>query len=112
MEKILFSVCYFHYKSLWHKIEIVKILAMNVRACPWKKTDIVTLVFFRPMLRVVWMVRGGLQLAGHPSRVAPRPTRQLHLSPIIRKEVQGLSEFFEVEKFRGEKTIRVGREWR
>ena len=26
--------------------------------------------------------------------------------------VQALDEFFEVEKFRGEKTIRVGREWR
>ena len=31
-----------------------------------------------------------------------------HSSPVFRD----LSEFFEIEKFRGEKTIRVGREWR
>ena len=32
----------------------------------------------------------------------------LHSSAAVR----GLDEFFEVEKFRGEKTVRVGREWR
>ena len=31
----------------------------------------------------------------------------LHSSAVVRD----LSEFFEIEKFRGEKTIRVGREW-
>ena len=102
MEDILFSVCHFRYKSQ------MALIAINVRACPWKRSGYCDKFFFRLMSRVLRIVRGGLQLAGHPTRVAPRPARQLHLSPITRD----LTEFFEVEKFRGEKTIRVGREWR
>ena len=36
------------------------------------------------------------------------PASSIHSSVVLRD----LSEFFEHEKFRGEKTIRVGREWR
>ena len=36
------------------------------------------------------------------------PASSFHSSVVLRD----LSEFFEHEKFRGEKTIRVGREWR
>ena len=36
------------------------------------------------------------------------PVSSFHSSVVLRD----LSEFFEHEKFRGEKTIRVGREWR
>ena len=36
------------------------------------------------------------------------PASSFHSSVVLKD----LSEFFEIEKFRGEKTIRVGREWR
>ena len=37
-----------------------------------------------------------------------QPKSSIHLSPTN----LSLEEFFENEKFRGEKTVRVGREWR
>ena len=40
------------------------------------------------------------------NEVVPRAT--IHTSSALRD----LTEFFEVEKFRGEKVVRVGREWR
>ena len=40
--------------------------------------------------------------------VLTSPASSFHSSVALRD----LSEFFENEKFRGEKTIRVGREWR
>ena len=48
-----------------------------------------------------------LQSVGRPLLLTA-PASSLHSSVVLRD----LSEFFEHEKFRGEKTIRVGREWR